>query len=76
MNQTETRKVIAGEVRAHLGRLEMSRAELARRSDISPTALHQKVKGKVSFTVEEILRVEEALELEPGTLTLAAVQAA
>lgn len=76
MNQAEIRKAIAGEVRAHLGRDEIPGAELARRSDISPAAINRKIKGDVSFTVEELLRVEKALGLEHGSLFAVAQQAA
>lgn len=76
MQQQQIRKVIAGEVRAHLGREQISKAELARTASISTTSIHRKLKGDVSFTVEELLRVEKALGLEYGSLMTAVTEAA
>lgn len=66
MNQEQIKKVIAGEVRAELGRQGKNRAELADMADISRSAINRKLNAEVSFTTEEILRVAKALNVSPS----------
>ena len=77
MTQTENiREIIAGEVRANLARNQKSQAWLDQKADISTSGLGRKMKGEVSFTAEELLRVEKAFGLSSGSLFMVATQAA
>lgn len=62
-----TRSAVAAEVRASLGRAGRSAAWLAQSAGISRAALSRKLRGDVSFTVEELVLVALALGVEPDT---------
>lgn len=68
MNPTTTRSAIAAEVRAALARKGQSAAWLAEEAGISKAALSRKLRGDVSFTVEELVLVAIALAIEPEVL--------
>lgn len=68
MNPTNTRSAIAAEVRAALARKGQSAAWLAVEAGISKAALSRKLRGEVSFTVEELVLVADALDVEPDAL--------
>ena len=55
---TET---VAGEVRAELGRRNISRVELAARLGISRTALWNRLRGETEFSISELEKVAEFL---------------
>lgn len=63
----ETRRYIAGEVRAALARDGRSGAQLSKDAGVAPSALHRKLKGITSFTVEEIVSVAVALDVDPAS---------
>lgn len=63
-----TREAIAAEVRASLARSGQSSLWLAERSGISKSPLSLKLRGQRSFSVEELLAVAAALDVDPGTL--------
>ena len=68
MTTADTRKAIAAEVRASLARDGRPATWLATATDISKTALSRKLKGDVSFTVEELVAVALALDVDPAAL--------
>lgn len=74
MNPTNTRSAIAAEARAALARKGQSAAWLAEDAGISKAALSRKLRGEVSFTVEELVLVAEALAVEPDALLPRSVQ--
>lgn len=63
-----TRETIAAEVRASLARSGQPASWLSERSGISKTALSLKLKGQRSFSVEELLVVADALEIDADAL--------
>lgn len=76
MNNTDTRSVVAAEVRASLARKGESAAWLAEATGISKAALSRKLRGDTSFTVEEVVAVAVALSVDPVILLPAAEVAA
>lgn len=68
MNSTEHRSAVAAEVRAELARAGIRQADLADLAEISPQALSRKLHGKTPITVEELLRIAAALNLNPSDL--------
>ena len=76
MNNTDTRSVVAAEVRASLARKGESAAWLAETTAISKAALSRKLRGDTSFTVEEIVSIALALDADPAKLLPAAEVAA
>lgn len=73
---TNTREAIAAEVRASLARSGHSALWLSERSGISKTALSLKLKAQRSFTVEELVAVSVALDVDPARLVAPARAAA
>ena len=59
MNTETIRDKVAAEVRAATARKGMSATELSRASGISTAALNRKMRGLVSFTVEELLSIAD-----------------
>ena len=68
MNTTDTRSAVAAEVRASLARKGETAAWLSESAGISKTALSRKLRGDVSFTVEEVVAVADALGIDADTL--------
>lgn len=68
MNTEEHRKAVAAEVRAEAARAELSQAALARKAGVAPQTLSKKLRGERSFTVEELLAIAKALDLDPVAL--------
>lgn len=68
MNTEDHRKAVAAEVRAEAARAEMSQAALARKAGVAPQTLSAKLRAERSFTVEELLAIAQALDLDPATL--------
>ena len=52
---------LAEELRATLARQEKSGAWLAKMTGISSTAMNNKLKGRVSFTLEEIIDISSVI---------------
>lgn len=75
MNRTATRQAVAAEVRASLGRKGWSQADLAEASGVSTASLSRKMRAERSFTVEELVAIAAALDIEAGRLLTLAVAA-
>lgn len=65
---TDTRAAIAAEVRAALARDGRTAAALAQAAGLSRGALSRKMRGEVSFSVEEALRIALALDIDAMAL--------
>lgn len=65
---TNTRAVIAGNVRAELGRAGISQRELARRLDRMPQQIHDRMSGKVPFLAEELIAIAAVLNISVQVL--------
>lgn len=69
MFQTEqARQAIAGEVRAELARQRKHAKDLAADIDMAAASLSRKLNGASGFTVDELLRVANALGVSPSHL--------
>jgi len=68
MTSTEAREYVAAETRAALARDGRTAMQLAIDTDISKSSLSKKLRGQVSFTVEEIVDIAVALGIDPGAL--------
>lgn len=64
----DSREAIAAEVRAAAGRAGMKQSVLARKSSIKRSTMNRKWNGETPFTVDELMRVADALNIAPGTL--------
>lgn len=64
----ETADAVAANVRAELGRQNMSRAELARRLDVAEMWLSRRLTGRTPITVEDLGRIATALGVPAGSL--------
>lgn len=73
MEQNTIRDKVAAEVRATLGRSQMTAAELARETGLSKAAVSRKLGGLTSFTVEEIIKVSKATGVSIDSLVSPAV---
>ena len=62
MDESHDQK-IAAEVRAELGRKELSCAALARMTDIPEPTLRRRLKGSAPFRIAELETVAEALDV-------------
>ncbi len=51
------------ELRAEIGRQNMTYAALARKSGINPSTMSRRLKGKTQFTLSEIWGITNALSL-------------
>lgn len=67
------REAVAGEVRAHMARKRITAATLSESTDIPPATLSRKLNALSSFTVDELLRVARALDVDPAALLAVAV---
>ena len=68
MTHTEAREYIAAEARAALARDGRSAAQLAEAAGIPRSSLSKKLRGLVSFTVEEVVAIAVALDIDPAAL--------
>ena len=69
MFQTElAREAIAGEVRAEMARQQKRAKDLAAAIDMAPASLSRKLNGASGFTVDELLRVANALGVSASRL--------
>ena len=68
MNPFEAREYVAAEVRAALARDGRSAAQLAADAGIPRSSLSKKMRATVAFTVEEVLAIALALEIDPAAL--------
>ena len=66
MTSTEAREYVAAETRAALARDGRTATQLATDTGISKSSLSKKMRGQVSFTVEEIIDIAIALGVDPG----------
>ncbi|WP_052069842.1 helix-turn-helix domain-containing protein [Rhodococcoides fascians] len=64
----ETSKAIAEDLRAEMGRQQISRVALAKRTGITRTALGTKLNGDVPFTVDEVVVIAGALGISTQEL--------
>lgn len=68
MNTEQHRQAVAAEVRAQLGRKNMSKAELAKRTGLSPQSISRKLDGERAISVEELVLIAKALEVSASAL--------
>ena len=68
MTTKEARDYVAAEARAALARDGRSASQLAVDSGIPRSSLSKKLRGLVSFSVEEVLSISSALGVQPGSL--------
>jgi len=66
MTSTEAREYVAAETRAALARDGRTASQLATDTGISKSSLSKKMRGQVSFTVEEVIDIANALGVDPG----------
>lgn len=59
---------IAAEIRIALARQDMSRRELARRLEVDPMWVSRRLTGQQSFTVEDVVRIATALDIDARSL--------
>jgi transcriptional regulator with XRE-family HTH domain len=69
-------KTVAAEVRAHLARRNISRATAAEHVGISRTLLWNRLRGESSFTVTELEKLAQLLEVPVSTFLPTEVRAA
>lgn len=65
---TSVSERIAEELRAILGRANKSRRALARDLDVDPMWVSRRLTGSQPFTVEDVVRICRALEVDPMPL--------
>lgn len=68
MATNPTAQRVAAEVRANLARLRISRQSFADSLDMSLSAATRRLNGDVPFTVDEIYRAAEVLDIAPTSL--------
>lgn len=68
MKQTDVKNAVAAEVRAAAAREQCSLGQLAAETGISTSALNRKMRGKTSFTVEELIDISAALHIPVDAL--------
>jgi len=67
MEQTTTQRV-AEQIRAILGRRQLSRSWLARELGMPVTTMNRRLRGDQAFTVDELTAVAKALQLPVTSL--------
>lgn len=67
MEQTTTQRV-AEQIRATLGRRQLSRSWLAREVGMPVTTMNRRLRGDQAFTVDELTAVAKALEVPVTSL--------
>lgn len=68
LSGTSTRRRIAANVRAELGRANVSAVQMAQRIKIAPATFGRRMTGEVAFSAEEIVAIADQLGIEPGVL--------
>lgn len=58
-----TNNNVTARIRAEIAARRVSRSELARRTGMSATAMHRRLSGEVSMSLDEIDEIAEALEV-------------
>ena len=80
--QIELRQALSGEVRAWLGRRNVSQAGLSRELGLNPSAVSRRLRGDVDFTLWELAQIADWLEISladllgPDILTARGVEGA
>lgn len=59
---------VAAEIRAHLGRYNITGRELARRLDEQQNWVSRRLSGTVTITVNDLLRIARVLDVQPSAL--------
>lgn len=72
----DTNTAVAAEVRAAIARAGLTQSEVARRADIAANTLSAKIRGIRGFSVDELIRIAHALDIEPSSLIPSAQAAA
>jgi len=62
------RQVVAGEVRAAMGRANVTQQHLAAQIGISPAGLSERLSGQRAFTTDHLYAIAEVLGINPLTL--------
>jgi transcriptional regulator with XRE-family HTH domain len=75
MDDIAIREWIATELRGQIGRLNLSRREVARRAHIDHVILSRRLIGAVSFSVEEFIIICAVLDVSAPDLLLDAAEA-
>lgn len=60
---------IAAEIRAELGRANISQAEFAARCDMTPSSFSRRMSGEIPWNTDEIERVAKELGIQHDQLT-------
>jgi plasmid maintenance system antidote protein VapI len=68
LSGTDTRRRIVANVRAELGRANVSAVQMAQRIEIAPATFGRRMTGEVAFSADEIVAIAEQLGIEPGVL--------
>lgn len=68
-------QAIAAEIRSAMGRRQVSGAQLARDTDRSQSYLSKRLRAEVPFSANDVEDICEALDVDLGTLLIAAVRA-
>lgn len=68
MNQTPYRRIVAAEVRAAMGRAGVNQTQLAKRINMSPSALSQRLTADRPFTTDHLFEIAEVLGVDPLSL--------
>lgn len=58
-------ETVAAEVRAELGRQQLSATELAARLGVTPMWLSRRLRGLTALTIDDTVRIAEALDVDP-----------
>lgn len=61
MTAEETKKIIGEKIAARVKELGMTRAEFARRAQVSASNINRIVEGRQNYTVETLVRIENTL---------------
>lgn len=70
-----TRPIVAAEVRAAMARANVTQAALAEMLNTSPATLSDRLAERRPFTTDELLRIGEALGVDPFSFFRIDVQA-
>lgn len=72
LSGSDTRRRIAANVRAELGRANVSAVQMAQRIGIAPATFGRRMTGEVSFSAEEIVAIAEQLDIRADVLLTSA----
>jgi transcriptional regulator with XRE-family HTH domain len=68
MTNTNLSRTLAGNIRAEIARRGVTQEELATRIGMARSSLSHRLAGRISFDVDDLSRIAEALEVEPASL--------